>query len=104
MEYNEDDAVAFINGYLESNHPEAEIDEDSIFEIIDLSFDFFDDLDDDDDFEIYMSENGGIEDDENLERLVSYIAKGMRKSNPDLTRELIKAVTCAELLYENTLD
>lgn len=104
MEFDEDDAIAYIKEYLKSYNLGADIDDDTILEIIDLSFDFYDDLDDDDDFEINIAENGRIEDDANLDQLVSYIAKGMRKSKPDLKSELIKAITCAELLYENTLD
>lgn len=100
-EYDEDDAVKFINEYVNAKLG-LSIDEIQAIEIVDLTFDFFDDLSDDDDFEIEIVDNDVVRN-QQMERLTNYVVRQMKKSDPGLSAELIDAIIAGELLYENSL-
>lgn len=102
-EFDEDDAIEFVKKHIPAESAAQLTDDDTIIEIIDLSFDFFDELSDDDDFEIAV-EDGQIVRDDNFKRLAGFISKAMKKSGSKLSDAAIADAAAAELLYENSLD
>ena len=98
-EFDENDAISFIRGYV----PEAiknKYSDDDILLLIDTMFDYFEKGDEDevlyDDDEV---------DEYNINEIVNYVKKNLRK-DPDnqIDVEDIKYLVEGELEYENTLE
>lgn len=96
-EYNENEAVALMAAVL----PEELRDNDSICEVLDLIYDYYDengeldlDLNDDDDDE-----------QSDVDAIVAYIEKYFRKNAPStrFSTEQIADMVKAEIEYENSL-
>lgn len=103
--FEEDDALKFIRKHIEDNGGNsANVTDDQIIEVVDLSFDFYDDLADEDPFELTIDENGRLERDEHLKRLVDYISRQLTKSGNKLPYDIVELMTEGESLYEFTLD
>ncbi len=93
-EYNENEAVALMAAVL----PEDMRDNDSICEVLDLIYDYYD-------------ENGDLDidieddDDEDIEDMVEFIVKYFKKNAPavNFTPAQIAAMVKAEIEYEESL-
>lgn len=100
--YDEQEAVKFVSNYASAAF-DGQIDDDLVYEIIDITFDFFDELDDDDDFEITVT-NAEVVRDANFERLLAYAQHQLRKGGIEVSNEQAASIIAGELLYEETLD
>lgn len=103
-EFDEEDALKYVRNHIGPFMSEKVANDNVIYEVIDLSFDFFDTLDDDDPFEVTIDDTDHIAADEHFDRLTDFIAKGLIKSGHNIPRDIVAAMTEGELLYESTLD
>lgn len=94
VEFDENDAIEFINKALASKG-KPQYGEDDLLLLIDAMYDFYDDNDDfDSDFD----------EESNLEPLVDYVTKTISK-DPDnsIKSEDVRDIVLAEIEYESTL-
>ena len=95
MEYDENKAIAAIADALKPD----KLNEDTLFEILDLIFDYYEqngdlDIDFDDD----------SDDDDDIDAIAAFVARFMNKNgNEVITLEQIKKAVKAELEYEESL-
>lgn len=106
-EYDEQDALAAVSELIGSARFDK-IGEDMVYEIIDLTFDYYDSIDDDDDVpELITDENGRVVSSESLEPLYSYVEGALAKSTPfggAPLSEDVRDIINAELTYELSLE
>ncbi len=94
VEFDENDAIEFINKALASKG-KPQYGDDDLLLLIDAMYDFYDDNDDfDSDFD----------EESNLEPLVDYVTKTISK-DPDnsIKSEDVRDIVLAEIEYESTL-
>jgi hypothetical protein len=99
MDFDEQNAIDYIREHLPDEYRDK-YDDDEILNVIDIIFDYYDesgmldiDLSDED------------EDDVDVEELVKYVTKVLRKDKlSPIAEEHIKPIVLAELDYEQTLD
>lgn len=94
VEFDENDAIEFINKELASKG-KPQYGDDDLLLLIDAMYDFYDDNDDfDSDFD----------EESNLEPLVDYVTKTISK-DPDnsIKSEDVRDIVLAEIEYESTL-
>lgn len=97
MEYNESDAIRYIQNQLSQN-----IKEDDILNIIDLIWDYYESkglLE----FSLEDEDEDGVEED--IELIINYVKNNnTKKVSFKVDDNLIKQVIYAEIEYEKTLD
>lgn len=95
MEYNESDAIRYIQNQLSQN-----IKEDDILNIIDLIWDYYESKGL---LEISLEDEDGVEED--IELIINYVKNNnTKKVSFKEDDNLIKQVIYAEIEYEKTLD
>lgn len=106
-EYDENEAFAFIRKYIGEDASSRYTDDD-LTEVIDLSFDFFEQFGDDDDADIAID----VADDgktlilvgEDAEALFDYVRHLVAKDkSSNVRQDDIPAIVTGEILYEDTL-
>ncbi|MCM1111574.1 MAG: hypothetical protein NC336_10230 [Clostridium sp.] len=108
-EYDEQDAIAAITEYIGGRLPDG-VTDDTIYEIIDLMFDFFEQENEDEDslFDLFdIDQNGRVVRDGVLDPLYDYVARELNRSMPfgtGLAPEMIRDIVDGELLYELSLE
>lgn len=104
-EYDETNAIASIREHIGSEISKIYQDDD-IIEIIDLTFDFFEQFSEDDDIDIEIStdDKGLTIVGEDAESLFDYVRNIIAKDkNSRICKEHIPAIVTGELLYEESL-
>ncbi len=104
-EFDEIDAIAYIREHLGKEKSDFYSDDDLI-EVIDLTFDFFEQFSEDDDIDIEISLNNGVltltgDDAESLFDYVCHLISKDKSSKIKL--EDIPAIVTGEILYEESL-
>lgn len=95
MEYNESDAIRYIQNQLSQN-----IKEDDILNIIDLIWDYYESKGL---LEFSLEDEDGVEED--IELIINYVKNNnTKKVSFKVDDNLIKQVIYAEIEYEKTLD
>lgn len=95
MEYNEKDAISYINSKLPHK-----VEESSILQIIDLIWDYYEKTG-----ALEISFDNDDEEGFDIDELIKYVTDEINKSPivlPDV--DLIKDIIVAEIAYEETLD
>ena len=100
-EFDENDAIAYIRNFI----PEKirnKYSDDEILLLIDTMYDFYEKGDEQ---ETLYDEGDGASDDYNINEIVNYVKKSIRK-DPDnqIDMDDVKVLVEGELEYENTLD
>lgn len=106
-EYDEQDALNAIKELIGSERYDN-IGEDMIYEIIDLTFDYYDTIDDDGEIpEVETDDNGRVVATESLAPIYRFVEKALVKSTPAgeaPDSADVRDVVNAELTYELSLD
>ncbi len=104
-EYDENEAIDFIRKHIGEERSKRYTDDD-ILELIDLSFDFFEQFSEDDDLDIEITLDGErmILEGEDAEALFDYVRHLTAKDkNSHIRQEDIPDILTGEILYEETL-
>ena len=94
-EFDEDEAVAAMRRVLTADGS-SENDDNVLFEILDLIYDAYDELD-------MLDPDSDADEDTELEETSRYVEKYLRKSGNVMSYAMIKALVAAEMDYEQSL-
>ena len=94
-EFDEDEAVAAMRRVLTADGG-SENDDNVLFEILDLIYDAYDELD-------MLDPDSDADEDTELEETSRYVEKYLRKSGNTMPYAMIKALVAAEMDYEQSL-